>query len=155
MIPISARYRPDRLVVKDDVLFFSGDGQYRSKIGVGPKRAKPLIGSYDTGEKVLTLVHYTLDPYAIDYVNSMLEIQENPFRGDVVNSYNDGPPVPGKEPLGPFYELETSSPAAALQPGQDIQHCQCSIHWNGSVEELDKIVQKTLGVTLKEIISAL
>jgi hypothetical protein len=145
----------DRLVVKDDVLFFSGDGQYRSKIGVGPKRAKPLIGSYDAGEKVLTLVHYTLDPYAIDYVNSMLEIQENPFGGDVVNSYNDGPPVPGKEPLGPFYELETSSPAAALQPGQDIQHCQCSIHLNGSVEELDKIAQKTLGVTLKEITSAL
>ena len=143
----------DRLVVKDDVLFFSGDGQYRGKIGIGPKRAKPVIGSYDANENVLTLVHYTFDPDADDYVNSMLEIQEYPFSGDVVNSYNDGPPEPGKDPLGPFYELETSSPAAALQPGQAIKHCQSSIHLKGPVEQLDVISQNTLGVTLKEITS--
>ena len=144
----------DRLVVKDVVLFFSGDGQYRGKIGIGPKRAKPVIGSYDAKENVLTLVHYTFDPHAADYVNSMLEIQEYPFSGDVVNSYNDGPAEPGKDPLGPFYELETSSPAAALRPGQAIQHCQSSIHLKGAVEELDVIAQNTLGVTLKEITSA-
>ena len=38
---------PDRLVVKDGVVFFSGDGQYRSKIGVGPRRVRPILGSYD------------------------------------------------------------------------------------------------------------
>ena len=145
----------DRLVVKDDVLFFSGDGQYRGKIGIASKRAKPVIGSYDAKENVLTLVHYTFDPDAADYVNSMLEIQEYPFSGDVVNSYNDGPAEPGKDPLGPFYELETSSAAAALQPGEYIQHCQSTIHLKGSSEELDKIAQKTLGVTLNEIASAL
>ena len=145
----------DRLVVKDDVLFFSGDGQYRSKIGVGPKRAKPIIGSYDASEKVLTLVHYTLPAGATDYVNSIWEHQENPFGGDVVNAYNDGPPAPGKDPLGPFYELETSSPAAALQPGQTIQHCQRTIHLKGSYDQLDIIAQKVLGVTLEEVISAL
>ena len=31
---------PERLVVKDDVVFFSGDGKYRSKIGINPKRSK-------------------------------------------------------------------------------------------------------------------
>lgn len=145
----------DRLVVKDDVLFFSGDGQYRSKIGIGPKRAKPIIGSYDASGKVLTLIHYTLPEGATDYVNSMWELQDDPFGGDVANSYNDGPPAPGKDPLGPFYELETSSPAAPLQPGQAIQHFQRSIHLKGSVDELDKIAQKTLGVTLEEITLAL
>jgi hypothetical protein len=35
----------DRLVIKEDVLFFSGDGQYRSKIGLSPQRAKPILGS--------------------------------------------------------------------------------------------------------------
>jgi len=144
----------ERLVVKEHVLFFSGDGQCRGKIGIGPKRAKPVIGSYDAKEKMLTLVHYTLDPDAVDYVNSMLEIQDYPFSGDVVNSYNDGPPEPGKAPLGPIYELETSSPAAALEPGRAIQHCQSSIHLKGPAEQLDVIAQKTLGVTLKEITSA-
>ena len=30
---------PDRLVVSDGVLFFKGDGQHRSKIGLSPQRA--------------------------------------------------------------------------------------------------------------------
>ncbi len=55
---------------------------------------------------VLTLVHLTVPEGATDYVNSMWEIQEKPFAGDVVNSYNDGPASPGAKPLGPFYELE-------------------------------------------------
>ncbi len=145
----------DRLVVKDDVLFFSADGQYRSKIGIGPKRAKSIIGSYDAAGKVLTLVHYTLPPGATDYVNSMWAHQDDPFGGDVANSYNDGPPAPGKDPLGPFYELETSSPAAALTPGQTIQHIQRTIHLKGPADQLDKIARKTLGVSLDEITSAL
>lgn len=146
---------PKRLVVKDDVLFFSGDGQYRSKIGVGPKRAKPIIGSYDASDNALTLVHYTLPAGATDYVNSMWEHQDNPFEGDVANSYNDGPPAPGKDPLGPFYELETSSPAAALKPGEAIEHYQRTIHLKGSYDQLDRIAQKALEVSLEEITRAL
>jgi hypothetical protein len=144
----------DRLVVKDDVLFFLGDSKHRSKIGVSPKRAKPIIGSYDANGEVLTLVRYTLPEGAVDYVNSMWELQDNPFGGDVVNSYNDGPPAPGKKPTGPFYELETSSPAAALKMGQSIQHFQQTIHLKGTPAELDKIAQATLGVSLDEITSA-
>jgi hypothetical protein len=33
---------------------------------------------------------------ATDYVNSMWEDQKEPFSGDVVNSYNDGPTATGK-----------------------------------------------------------
>ena len=50
----------------------------------------------------------------------MWEMQREPFKGDVINSYNDGPPAPGKPPLGPFYELETSSPALSLRPTSSI-----------------------------------
>ena len=32
---------PDRLVVKDGVVYFKADGKYRSKIGITPLRAKP------------------------------------------------------------------------------------------------------------------
>jgi hypothetical protein len=145
----------DRLVVRDDVLFFSGDGQYRSKIGLSPKRAKPILGSYDAAGKILTIVQYTRPEGATDYVNSMWELQDKPFAGDVVNSYNDGPPEPGAKPLGPFYELETSSPAAALKPGETLSHMHRTFHLQGPEKDLDAVARATLGVSLDEIKSAM
>ena len=145
----------NRLVVKDGILFFSGDGQYRSKIGLSPMRAKNVLGSYDAANKALTIVQYNKPEGVIDYVNSMWQIQDAPFQGDTVNSYNDGPPAPGAKPMGPFYELETSSPAAALSPGQSILHTHRTFHFKGSEDDLDAISQKILGVSIKEIESAL
>jgi hypothetical protein len=143
----------DRLVVKanEGVLFFSGDGKYRSKIGISPLRVKPFAGSYDAANKVLTLVHLTVPDGASDYVNSMWEIQARPYAGDVVNSYNDGPAAPGAKPLGPFYELETSSPAAALGPGGTLTHVHTAMHFQGPEKALDGIARKALGVGLAEI----
>ena len=140
-----------RLIVKDGVLFFSGDGAFRSKIGLSPKRVKPFAGSYDAAEGVLTLVHLTLPEKAADYVNSMWEVQEDPFAGDVVNSYNDGPASPGAKPLGPFYELESSSPAAALAPGASIRHVHTTMHFQGDEKSLDTIARQALGVGIQEI----
>jgi hypothetical protein len=141
----------DRLVVKDGVLFFSGDGKYRSKIGIAPARVKPFAGSYDAANGVLTIVHLTVPEGATDYVNSMWQIQEKPFAGDVVNSYNDGPSAPGAKPLGPFYELESSSPAAALAPGGTLAHVHTTMHFQGPKKALDQIALKVLGVGLEEI----
>jgi hypothetical protein len=143
----------DRLVVKekDGVLFFSGDGKYRSKIGISPARVKPFAGSYDAANGVLTIVHLTVPEGATDYVNSMWEIQEKPFAGDVVNSYNDGPSAPGAKPLGPFYELESSSPAAALAPGETLTHVHTTMHFQGPKKALDTIASKVLGVGLEDI----
>jgi hypothetical protein len=144
----------DRLVVKDNVLFFSGDGQYRSKIGLSPLRAKSVLGSYDAVNKVLTIVQYNKPQGVTDYVNSMWELQDEPYKGDVVNSYNDGPAEPGAEPLGPFYELETSSPAAALKPGETISHVHRTFHLQGPEADLNPIAQAKLGVTIEDIKSA-
>jgi hypothetical protein len=146
---------PERLVVKNDTVFFSGDGRYRSKIGVTPKRCKPILGSYDAINKVLTLAQFTYDEQKTEYVNSMWKLQEQPFAGDVVNSYNDGPPAPGAKPLGPFYELESSSPAAALKPGETIEHVHRTIHILAPDAELDALSKATLGVGLQEITNAL
>ena len=145
----------NRLVVKDGVMFFSGDGQYRSKIGLSPQRARPIAGSYDAVNKVLTIVQYNKPQTASDYVNSMWELQEEPYKGDVVNSYNDGPSEPGAKPMGPFYELETSSPAAALKPGEVVSHIHRTYHLQGPEADLDNIAKATLGVTIAEIKSAL
>jgi hypothetical protein len=122
----------DRLAITEKAVYFSGDGQYRSKIGLSPSRAKPAAGAYDADAGLLTIVQYTKPKGATDYVNSMWELQEKPYAGDVVNSYNDGPSEPGADPFGPFYELETSSPAAALKPGESISHTHRTIHLQGT-----------------------
>ncbi len=144
----------DRLLVKDGVLYFRGDGLHRSKIGIGPRRAKPVLGAFDGHSGRLTLVHYTQPKGVTDYVNSMWEHQKEPYGGDVVNSYNDGPPEPGAKPLGPFFELESSSPAAALAPGESLTHAHATIHLRGSVEALDRVARGTLGVSTAEIRAA-
>jgi uncharacterized protein DUF6786 len=145
----------DRLVVGERAIFFSGDGRYRSKIGIPPARVRPVLGSYDASGGVLTLVQFERPADARDYVNSMWEVQKEPFGGDVVNSYNDGPPTPGAKPLGPFYELETSSPAAALPAGGSLVHRHRTIHLVGDRAALDTIARKALGASLEAIASAL
>jgi hypothetical protein len=138
----------DRLKVLDGTVLFSCDGTYRSKIGLGPTRAKPMLGSYSRTMKVLTLVSYDKPKGVTDYVNSMWEKQKDPYAGDVVNSYNDGPTEPGKPSLGGFYELETSSPAAALAPGASLVHTHRTIHLSGDEALLDAIAQRALGIGL-------
>ena len=144
----------DRLLAQDNTLFFKGDGQYRSKIGLTPKRATPVIGSYDSSRNLLTVVHYTLPDGITDYVNSMWELQDAPYAGDALNSYNDGPPDATTPPLGPFYELETSSPAAALSPNASLSHVHRTFHFEGSSNDLNAIAQAVLGVDLLTIQSA-
>lgn len=142
----------ERLIVKDSVCYFKADGAYRSKIGFNPRRAKNVMGSYDAINKVLTIVEYSKSDL-VDYVNSKWELQENPYAGDVTNSYNDGPATPGAKPMGPFYELETSSPVIPLQPGESITHTQTTYHYVGDETKLTELAKKILGVELKEVVS--
>ena len=145
----------DRLRVAESVVLFRGDGQYRSKIGISPLRARPVAGSYDCQRRVLTLVQYTRPSNADAYVNSMWEMQREPFKGDVINSYNDGPPAPGRPPLGPFYELETSSPALSLSPGQPHTHVHRTFHLVGPEADLDRISRHALNIGLADMESVL
>jgi len=145
------RVPEDRIAVRDGVIFFKADGRHRSKIGINHRRSLGKIGSFDADRKILTIVLYNRPQGAPSFVNSMWEIQELPYAGDAVNSYNDGPPAPGRSPLGPFYELETSSPGAALEAEKFLQHDQTTIHLEGPLPELDAIARSSLGVSLKEI----
>lgn len=142
---------PERLLVTDDALLFKCDGNFRSKIGVGPTRARPFAGSYSASSRLLTLVHYDRPEGSTRYVNSMWEMQKQPFGGDVVNSYNDGPVEPGKAALGGFYELETSSPAALLKPGVSQVHTHRTLHLVGETQQLEPIAQRALGVSLARV----
>ena len=144
----------ERLTTTDSAVFFKGDGMHRGKIGLSRERSAPTFGSYDAASGVLTLVQYTMPTEEAIHVNSKWEIQEDPYAGDVINSYNDGPPAPGVAPLGPFYELETSSPAAALESGASLTHVHRTFHLVGPEEALDQISIGMLGASLEQIRNA-
>ncbi len=140
----------DRLVVKDGIVYFKGDGKHRGKIGIPPRRALPVIGSYDAANKILAVVKCEVPEGVTDYVNSAWEMQEFPFKGDAINSYNDGPLEDGTQ-MGPFYELETSSPALSLKPGETAVYKQSTIHFEGSEEELNAICQQVFDDSIDEV----
>ena len=79
-----------------------------------------------------------------------LILQENPYRGDAINAYNDGPLEDGSQ-LWPFYELESSSPALALEPGSTGRHVQSTYHFEGTEEELDVICRQVFDVSLDQV----
>lgn len=140
----------DRLKIVNDIIYFKADGKSRGKIGIPPLRATRFMGSYDAQNKALTILECILPENATDFVNSAWELQDKPYGGDALNSYNDGPLEDGSQ-MGPFYELESSSPALALQAQERYTHTQCTYHFKGSEEELDAIVKQVLGVSISEI----
>jgi len=144
----------DRLKIGKGVVFFKGDGASRGKIGIPPVRATGFAGSYSPDLRCLTIVRCDPTPANGKYVNSMWEQQKDPYAGDLINAYNDGSPAPGQPPLGPFYELETSSPGAELAPRESLTHRQITVHFTGDPKHLDPLASQTLGVSLKEILSA-
>lgn len=139
----------DRLKIADGHLLFKADAKQRSKIGVSPKRALPIAGSYDAENKVLTIAQFTLPEGIISYVNSTWKIQDDPFVGDAVNAYTDGP-INGKQ-MGKFYEIESSSPALSLAPGANAKHIHRTIHLSGTVEKLNEISLKLFGLGLDQL----
>jgi len=139
----------ERLQIKDSVLFFTCDGKSRGKIGLSPVIAKSIAASYDFKNNVLSIIFFPVDRNGI-YVNSKWEIQKQPFKGDVVNSYNDGPLQDGTQ-LGPFYEIESSSSAKELKTGEKLEYKQTTCHLQGDYNALNNIARQLLGVDLNEI----
>jgi hypothetical protein len=140
----------ERLIADAGMIYLKADGKYRSKIGIPPQRALPFSGSYDSVHHALTILWCELHPGITEYVNSKWEIQQDPFAGDAINAYNDGPVADGTQ-MGPFYELESSSPAAGLKPGETMVHRQRIFHFEGSEADLSRITEKVFGVELEEV----
>jgi len=133
------------------LIYFLGDGQMRSKLGLTFARATDTLASWDPKLEVLTVCQYNLPKTAEHgYTNNLWEIQEQPFAGDVINSYNDGPNDSGGM-LGPFFELETLSPALALRPKESYMHLHRTIRMEGERSELNRVAIEVLGVSIDEI----
>jgi hypothetical protein len=143
----------DRIKIDNGILFFKVDGKHRSKLGLSEKRAKTFAGSYDASHQMLTILQFNKPAAGAEYINQLWEIQKEPFKGDVINSYNDGPLADGSQ-MGPFYEIESSSPAAFLAPGESLTHTQRIFHFVGDEAKLTLISGKVLGVSIDQIKSA-
>ncbi len=141
-----------RLAYAEDqaCVVFKADGKERGKIGLPPARARDVVGSIDFDNGILTISKFSR---ARDgrYLKNGWQMHQDPFGGDVVNSYNDGPPEPGVPPLGGFYELENLSPARELGPGESLEHWSTVLHFHGPLEKLNEISRKGLGVDLTGI----
>lgn len=135
----------DRLADTGTALLFRGDGRHRSKIGLPAARAVPVIGAVHLEMGACTLANYSLPPAENGYVDSLWGDQTDPYAGDVVNSYNDD------GALGTFFELETSSPALALAPGEAAVHTHATSHAVLSPSGLDAVLRSRLGVDLDRV----
>jgi hypothetical protein len=143
----------DRIKYSDSILFFKADGKSRGKLGIHPTRAKNRAGSYDAEKNVLTIILFDIDNNA-QYLNQEWNTTKQPFSGDAVNAYNDGPLASGGQ-LGPFYELESVSAAAFLKPDASLTHHHSVFHFTGNESMLNTITEKVLGVSLEKIKNAL
>lgn len=143
---------PDRVKYANGILLFKADGKSRGKLGMPPNRAKSMAGSFDSQNSVLTIALFDLDAKAT-YLNQEWRTDRNPFAGDAVNAYNDGPLANGTQ-MGPFYEIESVSPAAFLKPQEGMSHRHSVFHFTGDKDELNQIALKTLGISLQEIQAA-
>lgn len=139
----------DRFMIRDSTLYLKADGKYRSKIGIAPKSARNVAGSYDAEKGLLTIIQYDLDPRG-QYMKSTWELHKDPYNGDALNAYNDGKLADGTQ-MGPFYELESNSSVSALKEGEAITHRQSTFHFEGDKTVLNAIARKVLGVGIDQI----
>ncbi len=140
----------DRLKILEGVLLFKTDGLYRSKIGVSAQRALQMSFGYDPLNKSLTLLWYSDPGKPSPYVNSKWGHQDDPLSGDALNSYNDGPTEDGSV-MGPFYEIESSSPAAMLSTGERLTHTQRILHITGDEDKLNEITMHLANISIEDL----
>lgn len=139
----------ERLVDSGETLFFKTDGKFRSKLGLNARRSKAVAGNYDPMAKRLTVVLFDVDKDAV-YLSQEWNPEKDPLAGDALNAYNDGPLDDGSI-MGPFFELESCSPAAFLKPGESLSHRHSVFHFVGEESLLSPVCEKLLGVSIEKI----
>lgn len=140
----------DRIKYDNNTIFFKADGNSRGKLGVPPRRARNVAGSYDATNHILTIALFDVEQEAV-YLNQEWTPDKDPFKGDAINAYNDGPLEDGSQ-MGPFYEIESVSPAAFLSPEDKMVHNHSVFHFMGKEDQLDAISKKVFGIGLGTII---
>jgi hypothetical protein len=125
----------------------------RARRGEEHKRLLPVgLSTQETNNKQqITSTYYGPQQVSESRTSKITYNRSAKYEHSYANSYNDGPPAPNAKPLGPFYELESSSPAAALAPGKSCSHVHRTIHITGPESALNGIALATLGVSIADI----
>jgi hypothetical protein len=108
-----------------------------------------MAGSYDAENKVLTIIQFEVDGQK-KYLNQEWNTTKPSFSGDAANAYNDGPLANGTQ-MGPFYEIESVSPAAFLKGHESLIHKHAVFHFTGNEKDLNDLSQQLLGISVTEL----
>lgn len=148
---------PDRLKVLGNAVLFRADARRVGKFGISQQRTTGLAGSFDFEKSLLTIVKFDVPQTAERYGNSSwVKIQPEPFKGDVLQSYNNGVEgKPGELAEVPFYEIESTSPVRPLKPGESLRHRHMTHHFQGDIQKLAPIAKQLLGVDLAAVKQAM
>lgn len=135
----------------DNIVYYNADADYMNKIGIPPQHTVPLMAAYNADTQRLTIATFQFDdtPNAT-YVNSVWLGKPDPYKGDVINIFNDGR-TDGVKPFGPFYELESSSNAKELKIGESQSHAHNTYHFEGDIEQMNAIVKTLFNLSLDQI----
>jgi uncharacterized protein DUF6786 len=116
-----------RFRMAEDFALFRTDAKLRSKVGILRNRARNVMAAFDPDTQVFTLVVFTPVVENAPYVDEQWTADGDPFYGDVVNAYSHGGPEK-------FFELESSSPALELEPGEGYTHTVTTLHFRFAEE---------------------
>lgn len=137
------------LKISDSFVFLKTDGNYRSKLGLNEKRTIGIAGNYDPDSKRLTVITFDVNENDV-YLNQEWNPNKAPLLGDAMNAYNDGPLEDGSI-MGPFFELESVSPAAFISPNESISHLHNVFHFMGEEKDLNPIALQLFNLSLENI----
>lgn len=141
----------DRLSVLPEFVRLRTDGTKIGEIFMNAKRSKNVIVSYDSQKNLLTIVTYLAPKSEKKYLTSAWKRTSDVFSGDALSVFNNGPAVQGSFFSEKFFETTTYSPALALAPNASQIHIQRTFHLKGSEYELNLILFKYLGLTIKQL----
>ena len=110
-----------------------------------------FAGAFDPARNTLTIIWFDKNKPEAEYANGIWDDNANPFAGDVLNAYNHGTKIPGQKAQEPFFELESSSPALNLAPGQKATHIHHTMFITGTDKELDVVAKQFLKTSISEI----
>lgn len=141
-----------RQKVTDKAVFYLADANRMDKIGVPVVNSTAWVGSYHPKRQLLTLTKLNPHPDPnSSYVSAVWADDAPALDGESHNIFNDGPQQNGK-PFGPFFELESSSPALKLKPNEAHIHNYSVLHFSGPISELTKISESVIKLSIEELI---
>ncbi len=141
----------DRLSVATNFVRMRMDGTKMGEIFMNPKRSRNIVGYYDSERNLLTIITIVPPSVPSKYITPYWRRTTDMLDGDALGLFNNGPANHDTFYADKFFKTSTYSPALALAPQKSQLHIQRTFHFNGSEFELEKIAQKLLGVSMKQL----